>query len=720
MKVYFLLFFSLFLTALVIGQDNQLKTIDFKFMNQDQSKVAQNSRLELGVELPDSVLQMIRRYMAGRPNQRGGLNPFVSWDIDVKAIFMHKESGEKSESVGFWYHEMERNENANRWNYLQTDYQFRIRFAPEHIGEWSVKVFVKLQGEQVYISKRKSFNVFDSKYKGFVSLNERTQYLERDGRTIIPTGVNLPFPSNENNLMYDLDKTSTLDIAAWEEYETLVKDYVGKGGEYFRMLFHPSANDIEFEEVGYYQGRQNFAWEMDNIVAFCEENNALIQLNLMYHTYFMKLGDYHQFRYDFANHWYDENIWPYKDPSSPSGYSIILNSDTPSDMFLEELGMRYLKQKTRYIMARWGYSTSISMVELLCEPWHIDENPYADDRPYDEISETGDKARKAVYEYHKQISSYIKDSLNYNNHLLAAVGRNPSGKSAIYSHYTKEQPEFVDSTWFLEDIDVISISFYSRSPEKTIHSKKSSNNKFQNENSIAATINRLKEVYGKPVLFGESDHGDGTHMCSDYQGHKIDVMRYPFTGSIGHYIWAAFMKSDEVDPLPKSRDESESWPVIIETKDYFNSDRFISLINDKELLGRERAKFKGSDKYLVEHQYIIGDEKSKVEGYVYNRTFNVQTASASNDPSLENKCNTLPEGYVTPTEISWRPNRMKIEGLKPLTKYSIFFFGYANHSLLIQADLRTSLLGKLKLTHPLLVPNQQGAPLLWYQVERAN
>jgi hypothetical protein len=691
--------------------------IEFEFMNQDSKNISQNARLELGLTLPDSVLSRIEDYLRGRPHQRIGLNPFVSWDVDIKAEFKYLSGDEEFTAIGFWYAEMERDFKANKWKDLKTDLPFRVRYAPTYLGDWEVSLQVNIKGEPFYSSAPKQFHVVESQNKGHVALNPETQYLERDGKTIMPTGVNLPFPSNKNNLMYTFDKDETLDVVAWQEYRALVERYIAEGGEYFRMFMHPSSTEIEFEEVGCYQKRQNLAWEMDQLIEVCENHNTLIQFNLMYHSYFMKLGDYHQFRYDYSDYWLDESSWPFKDPNEISGYSRILNSKTPSDMFLSQTGMRYLKQRVRYIMARWGYSTSISNVELLCEPWHIDENPYVHDTPYDALTPAGDTARKAVYEYHKQMASYIKDSLQYNQHLLSAVGRFPAGKTRIYSHNTEKEPNFIDSTWFLDQIDLITISYYSKSPEKMIISKQSKNNTCgENENAMACTVARLNSTYNKPVIMGEFDHGDGTHECADYQGHYLDVMRFPYTGLIGHHVWATFIEDEK-----NQRFESDSWPRIITAKDYFNSDWFLKLIERKEVLGRQKSDFQGSPEDIVETQYIIGNDQSEAAGYIYNRTFNINTASGQPLEALEETACTLKDTlFIQPINVTWKPQRMHVEGLQLFTKYRMLFYSYVDHTFLYQVELRSSIFGKLKLVHPILIPKKDKNPLVWYRIEKVN
>src|SRR5690554_7801250 len=99
------------------------------------------------------------------------------------------------------------------------------------------------------------------------------------------------------------------------------------------MFLHPSSTEIEFEEVGYYHSRQDFAWEIDGIIDLCEESNTLIQLDLMYHFYFMVLGDYYQFRFDFYDHGYDEKAWPFEDRIEMLVYFILLYTITYLDRF---------------------------------------------------------------------------------------------------------------------------------------------------------------------------------------------------------------------------------------------------------------------------------------------------------------------------------------------------------------------------------------------------
>src|SRR5690554_6376499 len=103
----FLRLIFVFIPFFILSQNQP--NIDFEFINQDSNSISKNARLELGLTLPDSILGKIGDYLRGMPHKRTGLNPFVSWTVDVKAHFKHLSGEEEFTSIGFWYTEMERN-----------------------------------------------------------------------------------------------------------------------------------------------------------------------------------------------------------------------------------------------------------------------------------------------------------------------------------------------------------------------------------------------------------------------------------------------------------------------------------------------------------------------------------------------------------------------------------------------------------------------------------
>ena len=137
-------------------------------------------------------------------------------------------------------------------------------------------------------------------------------------------------------------------------------------------------------------------------------------------------------------------------------------------------------------------------------------------------------------------------------------------------------------------------------------------------------IQRLTETYSKPVFFAESDHGDGTHVCSNMQGNKLDLMRYPISGAAGHFIWAAFGYS--YGDQQYAIDEREIWKEAILAEHYFNSATARAILSTTTIQGRERQRIRGASKSVKNHEYRLSEDRKEGMGYIYNRTFNAHTA----------------------------------------------------------------------------------------------
>lgn len=678
-------------------------------------------KLELGVDIPNVLVDKINNFLFEKPvDDTQKLNPFLEWELSVKAYFTHHESGRVIERDGFYYRELKRDVRADTWRDQQNDFPMRIRFAPDEIGTWSVEMIILERERQNAQSIRFGFEVVESDRPGYVSVNDRGDYLEREGTTIFPTGFNHPGPYVANNILYSHTKDAKLNLEAWTLFQSDIKRYALEGGKHFRFFMSPSATDIEFEKLGNYYDRLNFAWEIDKMLETCETHDVLVDFNMLIHTPIMVMGDYYQFRYDYADFWHDESVWPHKDKNYPYAYSAAFNSKTPSDMFLNEEPMKYIKQRIKYIIARWGYSTAISLFELLSEPWHINEHWINKETPYDSISSLGDSSRKAVYNYHKEIGSYIKNDLKHENHLLGAVGRFPLGSDndRIFSHRTIPNG-YNDSTWFDPNIDVVSISFYSSVPDKMIITKKGKKNTDceDGENSYSCTIERLQKTYGKPILFGESDHGDGTNTCSELQGHAIDLMRVNISGAAGHYIWAAFMYPYKGNNEPI--DQRESWKYVVAASDFFNKPFVKSVIDSLGVQGRQRERIRGEKEYLKEHQYILSASQKKGFGYIYNRTFNVATAIGMQDSlNAGDRCYLENSTFMQPLEIQWKPKRLKVDGLTARKSYLVRYYGFATGTFLTAIKTKATIFGKINLEHPPLGYTKETNPLIWYEIEQ--
>ena len=112
----------------------------------------------------------------------------------------------------------------------------------------------------------------------------------------------------------------------------------------------------------------NHAWEIDRILEKARDYNLRIHFNLQVHYPLEQVNPFTILYWDWSAH--DSGVYA-------SGcqygndlgycYSTDLGLSTPKEFMTTGLAMHYYKMRLRYIISRWGYSTQISVLELLSE-----------------------------------------------------------------------------------------------------------------------------------------------------------------------------------------------------------------------------------------------------------------------------------------------------------------------------------------------------------------
>lgn len=281
----------------------------------DLNNIPKLSKFELGIKPPETVLAAIQNFLDETGN--GELNPYMSDDIHIEAIFSKEYSYTIPHPIepievtgeiikkrdGFFTKEVERDisgfddlynhplanndtvvSNAEYpnlgggWTVSDSDYPFRIRFAPPKVGEWTCQIKISVQeGQHVYISPTFTFNVVNSNKKGFLRVDNNKRFLKRDGESFRPIGVNYPSPIRDGYPLRGLDNGNKLvnrpeyhgklpPIAHYEQYLRMMDTLAMNGVNYFRMIMNPWALDIEYEKLGDYTDRMHIAKEMDLIL----------------------------------------------------------------------------------------------------------------------------------------------------------------------------------------------------------------------------------------------------------------------------------------------------------------------------------------------------------------------------------------------------------------------------------------------------------------------
>lgn len=395
----------------------------------------------------------------------GNINPYDPDQISVEATF--STPGQPSKTIyGFYYREFTYSTGdpnitmppsyANTYwiEDLNLQYHWRVRFAPKQIGTYTVTWKVKTDNGTTVVCEDnigQSFNVVISNNPGFLKLGQTKHFLvtqpdpAQAPKTILPIGIVEKIPLEP--IGYSLDNADRNDkdvIPASEcspygcpdlhypsryfkhrnEIKTLVADY---GGNLVRVWSLHDGYETEHEHAGIYDSKQNrpvqnclntvpvsnlqnagynfsgsspakyngtsrqaIMWEFDRLLDMAKENNVYIQWVLNDpDDRFKKVG------------------WKAMHP-----YASIITpplSDDVDQLFTDANAKKAWKNKLRYIIARYGYSTNIAAFEMFNEHDFLKDNMQ------------GSTPLNSVFApWLQEMTDFIKgpSGLNHHDHLL--------------------------------------------------------------------------------------------------------------------------------------------------------------------------------------------------------------------------------------------------------------------------------------------------------------
>lgn len=460
---------------------------------QPEEEVLKLEKLEIGVRLPVEINYKVENFVAGiRADSSELINPYLEWELKVQAVFFHENGLDSIVVDGFYtkrfrpymvkslpvprdgesYADEEYNALGG-WNEIYRDFPFRIRFAPPETGRWRYVVRITTPHHDLY-SAESYFSVIESGNKGYLKVNRNQRFLELGGTSFYPVGMNAPWPASHPEFDPELYQYHTsvsqgktyyrpelyrTGVAVPRVYQTY-KEVLGKmndaGVNYFRTIMTPVSTEIEWEKLGDYTQRLSQAQEMDEILELAEERNMYIHWDMASH-------------FTFKYNVYSIAYWDWIDnDGTPSyAYKSALNLDHPTDFFKSEEARKYYKQRLRYILARWGYSTHIGVFELICEISNIGSELDDNDAYY--------HAHHQVYEdWQAEMGAYIKSQYNGKVHLLTASysGEKHTDdatffKSATYDVMTSNIYDFGEPDFSSFFTKYISRRFLNESPDNS-------------------------------------------------------------------------------------------------------------------------------------------------------------------------------------------------------------------------------------------------------------
>ncbi len=352
-------------------------------------------------------------------------NPYDYDDIAVQCIF-NAPNGTRDTVDGFYTQDYVLSPKETPVKSTGGGY-FKVRYAPRQTGVWKYILQCRSQNGTT-TTPVKTFNCITSSSPGFIHTN-KTNYLGFDnGTQYIPVGENLN--SQANNFF--------TDFSSW------INKLADNNANCIRVWMIPNGTGIEwsnkiygFEGVKKYNQASSFS--LDWLLDYCAQKNMYMMLAL-------------NFPGNEAS-----TINP---PWKYNPYNILNGGPCVNswEFFSNTVAKAYLKNRLRYIMARWGYSYNIMSWELFSE---VDG------------SEEFNKHKADITNWHSEMAGYIKSKDLYNR--------------PVSTSYSVEDND--PNTWKLKNIDFTQTHSYFSSPniEKLI----------ANVNSDYIT------EYNKPTITGE-------------------------------------------------------------------------------------------------------------------------------------------------------------------------------------------------------------------------
>jgi len=250
--------------------------------------------------------------------------PFDPDQIRVDGHF-RLPSGKETVVPAFFTRDFEmRSKDGREWCEPLPQTGWRVRFAPVEPGAHEVYVTARdRSGGARSVSVK--FNAVPSESHGYIRVSNRDRrYFEFDDSTPY-------FAVGENIATYNTD---------FRDYDSWMGK-LGKAGANYGRIWVSSGNfGFEWGPPGTY--RMQPAWELDHVIRQAERNGIYIKLCLESWRYFEGDGSFYR----------SSDIHPYwKRNGGPC--------DTEMEVFTNEEARRMFRNRLRYVVARWGYSTHI-------------------------------------------------------------------------------------------------------------------------------------------------------------------------------------------------------------------------------------------------------------------------------------------------------------------------------------------------------------------------
>lgn len=256
---------------------------------------------------------------------------------------------------------------------------WRLHFSPREIGQYDMEINVDKEGVRAGSGVGASFVSTVGDSQGYLRSNDLWTLEFDSGKPFRGVGINYGWePRDEDDSRY----FSELHENPRFEYENFIPKLSDSGVNIIRTWMIYWNLPVDWQAVDnasrYENSSSRFnktgAERLDDLIGLAEENDMYVMLVLDSHAGYISEG------------W---EINPYNKKNG--GYA-----STPKEFFSFEESREQYKDKLRYMVARWGYSTRIAAWEFFNE---VDNIMYEEGQ--DVIPDS------VVVDWHKEMSDYL-------------------------------------------------------------------------------------------------------------------------------------------------------------------------------------------------------------------------------------------------------------------------------------------------------------------------
>lgn len=351
-----------------------------------------------------------------------------------------------------------------------------VRYSPRQQGKHELVISVKdkngnSRSEGIRFHAKKP----DSG-RGFMNVSG-DRFVDSYGKQITLLGTNYAWGNPPETLaaMPEYKAAGMNLIRVW-----LTAWWANYSPEYGPVTTTQNGITMTYDGIGKYN-LDNMA-RMDKLIETAEDNELYVMLTLN------SFGD---FWYDWAYHAYN------RDNGGTSQWK-----ENQTDFWYNPDAIGYQKKLLRYVFARWGYSTSLGMLEY----WNESDNRV------DTTAEIRDAWHSTLDEYWKSWDFY----------------KHPTTTSFAWKDHV-EQHATQDSWDGLESLDVVNMHLYAADPDIT--------------GLWEANLNALKPFGNRPIFIGEAGKtGNDSSTDTSLMNYVHDGVWAPVfrSGAAGSNLWWIF------------------------------------------------------------------------------------------------------------------------------------------------------------------------------------